>query len=83
MAERKQYYNILGVSKDAGDLDIKRAYRELARRYHPDKAASEGITVEAAHEKFTEISEAYEVSTLLAAFKKCARFGMNSTPSGQ
>ena len=61
MAERKQYYDILGVQRDAGDLEIKRAYRELARKFHPDKAATEGITSEAAHAKFTEISEAYEV----------------------
>lgn len=61
LAERKQYYDILGVGQDAGDAEIKRTYRELARKYHPDKANSEGITVEAAHERFTEISEAYEV----------------------
>ena len=51
LAERKQYYDILKVASDAGDLEIKRAYRELARRFHPDKAASEGITTEAAHER--------------------------------
>jgi len=61
LAERKQYYDILGISKSASDPEVRRAYRELARKFHPDKASTEGITAEAAHERFTEISEAYEV----------------------
>ncbi len=61
LAERKQYYDILGIAKVASEFEVKRAYRELARKYHPDKASLEGITPEAAHERFTEISEAYEV----------------------
>ena len=61
MAERKQYYDILNVSKQSSETEIKRAYRDLARRFHPDKAVMEGLTVEAAQERFVEISEAYEV----------------------
>lgn len=61
MAERKQYYDILGIAKNASEPEVKRAYRELARKYHPDKAKTEGLTPEAANERFTEISEAYEV----------------------
>ena len=53
----KDYYKILGVDKNADAKTIKKAYRELARRYHPD--ANPGN--KEAEEKFKEISEAYEV----------------------
>lgn len=52
----KDYYAILGVSRDSNPDDIKRAYRKLALKYHPDKNKSK-----MAEEKFKEISEAYEV----------------------
>jgi curved DNA-binding protein len=52
----QDYYQILGVPRDAEKSDIKKAYRKLARRYHPD------VNSEAdAEEKFKEINEAYEV----------------------
>ncbi len=50
------YYGLLGVPKDASDEDIKKAYRKLAMKYHPDVATEEG-----AAEKFKQIGEAYEV----------------------
>lgn len=53
----KDYYQILQVDKNASDKDIKRAYRKLARQYHPDKNPNN----KAAEEKFKEINEAYEV----------------------
>jgi molecular chaperone DnaJ len=53
----KDYYAALGVSKDASQADIKKAYRKLARQHHPD--ANKGDT--ASEEKFKEISEAYDV----------------------
>lgn len=56
---KKDYYEILGVKKDAGLPDIKKAYRQLAMRYHPDRVA-EGEKKQA-EEKFKEISEAYGV----------------------
>lgn len=52
----KDYYKILGISKGASDDEIKKAYRKLALRYHPDKNKSPG-----AEEKFKEVAEAYEV----------------------
>uniref|UniRef100_UPI001557A137 DnaJ domain-containing protein n=1 Tax=Arthrobacter globiformis TaxID=1665 RepID=UPI001557A137 len=53
----KDFYKILGVAKDASDADIKKAYRKLARQYHPD--TNSGDT--AAEKKFKDISEAYSV----------------------
>ena len=55
---KRDYYEILGVSKDADERTIKKAYRKLARKHHPD-ASDE--SPEVAEEKFKEISEAYEV----------------------
>lgn len=55
-AVAKDYYGILGLSRDATDDDIKRAYRRLARQYHPDVNPDPS-----AHEKFKDINAAYEV----------------------
>ncbi len=55
--EYKDYYRILGVKKDASAQEIKRAYRRLARRYHPDVNPGG----KAAEERFKEINEAHEV----------------------
>ena len=52
----QDYYQILGVSRDADESDIKKAYRKLARRYHPD--VNKGADAE---EKFKQVNEAYEV----------------------
>jgi len=56
MAAKRDYYEILGVPKDAGKDEIKKAYRKLALDYHPDRNKEKGAT-----EKFKEISEAYAV----------------------
>lgn len=52
----KDYYKTLGIQKGATDEDIKKAYRKLALKFHPDKNKAAG-----AEEKFKEIAEAYEV----------------------
>ncbi|MFG1450472.1 MAG: molecular chaperone DnaJ [Thermoplasmataceae archaeon] len=54
----KDYYSILGVSKSASQDEIKKAFRTLAKKYHPDSAEGDKVQAEA---KFKEISEAYEV----------------------
>lgn len=53
----KDYYNLLGLGKNASDKEIKAAYRKLARKFHPDVNPNN----KAAEEKFKDISEAYEV----------------------
>lgn len=57
MADKRDYYEVLGVSRNAGEDEIKRAYRALAKKYHPD--VNKGDT--ASEQKFKEISEAHEV----------------------
>ncbi|MFA9421048.1 MAG: DnaJ C-terminal domain-containing protein [Gammaproteobacteria bacterium] len=52
----QDYYQILGVTRDASDADIKKSYRKLARKYHPDVSKDD-----AAEEKFKEVNEAYDV----------------------
>ncbi|MDQ2084989.1 molecular chaperone DnaJ [Herbivorax sp. ANBcel31] len=57
MAGKRDYYEILGVDKNASDTDIKKAYRKLAKKYHPDMNPDD----KTAETKFKEASEAYEV----------------------
>lgn len=58
----KDYYEILGVSRDASDDAIKKAYKKLALRFHPDRLAGKSDTEkQEAEEKFKEINEAYSV----------------------
>ena len=55
---KRDYYEVLGLSRTASDEEIKKAYRKLALKYHPDKNPDDG---RAAEERFKEISEAYQV----------------------
>lgn len=57
MSEKRDYYEVLGVSKDADDLTIKKAYRNLAKKYHPDVNPGNAE----AEVKFKEVNEAYAV----------------------
>ena len=55
--DKRDYYEVLGVNKDASESEIKKAYRKLAVKHHPDKNPEDSE----AEEKFKEIGEAYEV----------------------
>jgi curved DNA-binding protein len=65
------YYKILGVAKNASEKDIKKAYRKLARKYHPDLNPNDKV----AEKKFKEINEANEVLSNLENRKKYDQYG--------
>src|SRR5258707_8675789 len=69
----KDYYQTLGVPRGASDAEIKKAFRKLAREFHPDVAK----TKNGAEEKFKEINEAYEVLSDPAKRKKYDELGPN------
>ena len=69
---KRDYYEILGIAKDSDERTIKKAYRKLARKHHPD-ASSE--SPEIAEKKFKEISEAYEVLADKEKRSRYDRFG--------
>lgn len=60
-SKTKDYYKILGVSKDADEATIKRAYRKATKEHHPDKSMARGVSKEDAEKKMAGINEAYEV----------------------
>jgi molecular chaperone DnaJ len=67
----KDYYGLLGVARNATDKDIKKAYRQLARKYHPDVNPGN----KAAEARFKEINEAYEVLSDAGKRKKYDKYG--------
>ena len=76
----KDYYKILGINKNANDDEIKKAYRKMALKYHPDKNKSPG-----AEEKFKEIAEAYDVLSdqkKREIFDRYGEEGLKSQPGG-
>ena len=69
----EDYYKVLGVSRDASQDDIRKAFRKLARKYHPDVSEDK----EAGEEKFKQVNEAYEVLGDAEKRKKYDRLGAN------
>lgn len=71
MAEKRDYYEVLGVAKNANEADIKKAYRKLAIQYHPDKNPGDA----SAEDKFKEAAEAYEILSDAQKRAQYDRFG--------
>ena len=78
MPKKRDYYEVLGVSKNATRDDIKKAYRRLAREYHPDVSK---LDRKIAEEKFKELSEAYEVLVDDEKRKLYDKYGMAGVQS--
>ena len=77
----RDYYEVLGVEKNASAADIKKAYRRLAMKYHPDRNQGD----KEAEEKFKEIGEAYEVlgdEQKRAAYDRFGKAGVNPGAGG-
>src|SRR3712207_1472107 len=78
---KRDYYEVLGVSKGATEAEIKSAYRKLAVRYHPDKNPGD----EEAEEKFKEAAEAYSVlsdAEQRARYDRFGHAGVSSSAAG-
>ena len=71
MAEKRDYYEVLGLKKGASDDEIKKAFRKMAMKYHPDKNPGD----KEAEEKFKEVNEAYSVLSDPDKKSKYDRFG--------
>jgi len=76
---KRDYYQVLGIPKTASEKEIKRAYRRLARQYHPDVNRED----RAAEAKFKEVNEAHEVLSNADNRKKYDRFGIQWKHAGQ
>ena len=77
MSEKRDYYEVLGVAKDASSADLKNAFRSLARKYHPDRSKEDN-----AEEMFKEIQEAYAVLSDEQKRAQYDRFGHNGPGGG-
>lgn len=71
----KDYYDILGISRDASEDEIKKAYRKMAHKYHPDKESGD-------EQKFKEINEAYQVLSDPQKRQQYNQFGSNFDQAG-
>ena len=78
MAQKRDYYEVLGVAKNASADEIKKAYRKMAIKYHPEKNPGD----KEAEEKFKEAAEAYDVLSDANKRAKYDQFGHNMGPQG-
>ena len=78
MAQKRDYYEVLGVSKDASEDEIKKAYRKIAIKYHPDRNPGDKV----AEEKFKEAAEAYDVLHDPQKKQQYDQFGFNGPMGG-
>lgn len=78
MAQKRDYYEVLGVEKNATDEELKKAYRKLAKKYHPDANPD---NKEEAEKKFKEVNEAYEILSDKQKRQMYDQFGFNG-PQG-
>ena len=78
MAEKRDYYEVLGLDKNASEDDIKKAYRKLAIKYHPDRNPGD----KKAEEKFKEAAEAYDVLHDPQKRQQYDQFGFNGPQGG-
>lgn len=84
---KRDFYDVLGVAKDAPEEEIKKAYRKLAMKYHPDRNQGKGDEKHAkvSEEKFKEVKEAYEVLTdanKRAAYDRFGHAGVDPSAGG-
>ena len=77
-SKQKDYYKVLGVTRDAEEREIKKAYRKLSKQYHPDKASANGLNPEEAQTKMAAVNEAYEI---LSDPELKARFDSGDDPN--
>ena len=78
MAQKRDYYEVLGVSKTASEEEIKKAYRKIAIKYHPDRNPGD----KEAEEKFKEAAEAYDVLHDTQKRQQYDQFGFNGPMGG-
>ena len=80
---KRDYYEVLGVNRDADDDDIKKAYRKLAMKHHPDR--NQGDAAKGSEEKFKEAKESYEIlsdASKRAAYDRFGHAGVNPSMGG-
>ncbi len=83
MAEKRDYYEVLGLDKNASEDDIKKAYRKLAIKYHPDRQVGKSeAEKKEAEEKFKEAAEAYDVLHDPQKRQQYDQFGFNGSQGG-
>jgi len=80
---KRDFYEVLGVNRDASEDDIKKAYRKLAMKHHPDR--NQGEDAKASEEKFKEVKEAYEIlsdASKRAAYDRFGHAGVDPSAGG-